>query len=191
MHEPCFWNGNGFYNGYHPLLDWDFGPKTGEIDNGDFKTFDDFFKAYKLQMKFLIDELCDLNYKCGEAHSYIRPQPFLSSVTEGTIDSAKDNTVGGAKYNSSGSFNAGMVDITDSMTAIKKLVFEEKAFSLSELKKAIDTNYESHPEILSMVKTKVPLFGSREKEPVEMANKLIEMIYEYMDSTEIFAGENI
>ncbi|MCP4603529.1 MAG: formate acetyltransferase [Proteobacteria bacterium] len=176
------------HNGYHPLLNWDFGPKTGDIDKGDFKTFDDFFNAYKEQMKFLIDALCDLNHKCGEAHAYIRPQPLLSSVTEGTVDKAMDNTMGGAKYNTSGSFNAGMADITDSMMAIKKLVFEEKAISLPGLKKAIDTNFESAPEILAMVKNKVPLFGSGQQEPVDMANKLTKMIFGLYEQHRNFRG---
>ncbi|MDA3822853.1 MAG: hypothetical protein PF450_09635, partial [Bacteroidales bacterium] len=32
-----------FNNGYHPLMNWHLGPKTGSIENGDFKSFDEFF----------------------------------------------------------------------------------------------------------------------------------------------------
>ena len=95
-------------NGHHPLIGWDLGPKTGNVEKDEFKTFDQFFNAYMAQMQFLIDNHCDYNKMLGEAHFQIRPQPFLSAVTVGCIENAMDNTMGGAKYNSSGSFNAGL-----------------------------------------------------------------------------------
>lgn len=162
-------------NGYHPLLRWQLGPQTGSIGKGDFQTFDDFLEAYRMQMQFLIDQNCELNTMCGEAHAYIRPQPILSSVTEGCIENAMDNTFGGAKYNTSGCFFAGIADVIDSMMVIKKLVFEDKVISFPELKKAIDSDFRDNPKLHVMIKNKVPLFGSGNEETVRMANILMNM----------------
>ena len=164
-------------NGYHSLLKWQLGPQTGSIENGDFKSFDQFLDAYRTQMQFLIDNHCDLNFFCGQAHAAIRPQPFLSSVTEGCIEKALDNTLGGAKYNSSGSSNVGLADITDSMTAIKKIVFDEKITSFQELKKAVDTDFGENPKLHAIVKKKIPLFGSGNAEAVAMANQMTKLIW--------------
>lgn len=166
-----------FNNGYHPLLDWHMGPETGRPENGDFKTFDQFFQAYMDQMRFLVDCHCHLNTLCCEAHSKLRPQPFLSATTVGCIDSATDNTEGGALYNSSGGFNAGLADVTDSMMAVKTLVFDEKRISFAEFKKAIDGNFQDQPELLSLIRTKVPLFGSGNDDAVAMANRLTKEIH--------------
>jgi formate C-acetyltransferase len=43
-------------NGRHPLLNWKLGPNTGIVENGDFKTFDDFFNAFTRQFAFIIDQ---------------------------------------------------------------------------------------------------------------------------------------
>ena len=176
------------HNGYHPLLRWQLGQKTGSIENGDFKIFDDFLNAYRTQMQFIIDQHCMLNTMCGEAHATLRPQPFLSSVTEGCIEKAKDNTIGGAKYNTSGSFNAGIADVIDSMMAIKKLVFDEKVVTFQEFKKAIDTDFRDNPALHAMVRKKIPLFGSGSDEAVAMANTLTKLIWECYQPHRNFRG---
>jgi formate C-acetyltransferase len=177
-------------NGYHPLLKWQLGPKTGSIENGDFKSFDQFLNAYRTQMQFLIDNHCDLNFFCGQAHAAIRPQPFLSSVTEGCVEKALDNTAGGAKYNSSGSSNIGMADVTDSMMAIKKIVFDEKIASFPELKKAVDTDFSEDQRLYSIVRKKIPLFGSGNDESVKMANTMTKLIWEcYAKHTNFRGGK--
>lgn len=61
------------HNGRHPLTDLDIGPKTGEIEHDDFRSFDDFFTAFTEQFRFLIDKSIEYNHMLGEAHQQIRP----------------------------------------------------------------------------------------------------------------------
>jgi pyruvate-formate lyase len=159
-------------NGKHPLMNWETGPKTGSIENGDFKTFEDFFDAFKAQYKFLIDHAVEYNNMLGEAHADIIPTPLLSSMVADCIKKGKDVTKGGARYNSSGAACIGLADVTDSLMVIKKLVFEEQKISLQELKEAVDANFSNNPRILAMIKNQVALFGSGSDEAVEMANKI-------------------
>jgi len=42
-------------NGYHPLMNWHLGPKTGRPENDDFKCFDDFFDAFAAQQRFILE----------------------------------------------------------------------------------------------------------------------------------------
>jgi len=163
-------------NGYHPLMNWHVGPKTGDIGKHDFLSFDEFFNAYTVQQKFIIDNTVKLNNMAAEAYVHLRPTPLLSTVIKGAIKNGRDVTRGGALYNTSGSFNIGLADVVDSLMVIKKLVFDEKRISFADLKKAVDSNFKSDPVLHAMVRKKVPRFGSGSDEAVDMANRVTGMI---------------
>ena len=112
------------HNGRHPLMQWDLGPKTGEVE--DFASFEDFFAAYTAQLRFLIEQAVCLNNLFAQVHAEMRPTPFISATMEGCIEKGRDITRGGARYNTTGTANIGLVDVVDSLMAIKKLVFDEQ-----------------------------------------------------------------
>lgn len=175
-------------NGYHPVMRWDPGPRTGSIENGDFKTFDEFFNAWATQQKFIIDQAVELNNILGKAHQAIRPTPLLSALIDGCIETGTDVLKGGAEYNSSGTSNIGLSDVTDSLLAIKKLVFEENKVTFQEFKKAIDTNFKNHPALHAMVQNKVALFGSGDSQAIEMANKIAKVVHDCYLASEHYRG---
>ena len=164
-------------NGRHSHMDWDVAPKTGSIEHGDFSTFEEFYGAFEAQMKFLIDNAVELNNLLGEAHEYLRPTPLLSALIQGSIEKAADVTRGGARYNTSGTSNIGLADITDSLMVIKKLVFDERMVSFQRLKKALDDNFENDGELLALVRSRAPRFGSGSAEAVEMANRVAALVH--------------
>jgi formate C-acetyltransferase len=172
------------YNGRHPLMNWDVGPKTGES----FDSFEDFLGAFMTQFGFLIDNSIAYNNMLGEAHSILRPTPFISSLIDNGIKTGIDVTKGGAKHNSSGAACIGLADITDSMMVIKKLVFEEKKISFSAMKEAVRNNFEGNPALLSMAKRKVPLFGSGSAEALEMANRITRFAHDAYGRHRNFRG---
>ena len=159
-------------NGTHPLMRFDRGPKTGSTGDGDFKTFEDFYTAFTEQFRFLIDQSVEYNNLLGEAHAVLRPTPLLSSLIEGTIQKGKDVTAGGALYNSSGAACIGLADVTDSLMAIKTLVFDRKQFSFPGLKEAVDADFRGHETIHAMITSKVPFFGSGNDEARDMAERV-------------------
>ncbi len=175
-------------NGYHPLMDWKLGPETGCVENDDFKTFDDFFQAFALQQQFIIDHTTRLNNMAGEAYAFLRPTPLLSTAIRGAITNGLDVTKGGARYNTSGSFNIGLSDVVDSLMAIKTLVYDTKTVEFKRLKKAIDTNFENDPGLHAMLMNKVPRFGSGSKQAVAMANQVTAMIHTRYKSIKNFRG---
>ncbi len=166
-------------NGYHPLTRLDIGPKTGNPEDGVFVTFDDFFDAFTKQFAFLIDQSIEYNNMLAEAHQYLRPTPLLSAFIEGCLEKGKDVTKGGARYNSSGTAIIGLADVTDSMMVIKKLVYDEKRYTFADIKKAITSNFQNDPVLLSIVHKKVPLFGSGNEEAVAMANRIAKWAHDY------------
>ena len=176
------------FNGRHPLMRWDVGPKTGDINNGGFKTFDDFFDAFCSQLDFLIENSCEYNRLLGEAHSVLRPTPFISGLVEGCLRKGRDVTKGGALYNSSGTACIGLADITDSLMVIKRLVFDDKKTTLAELRKALETNFADNPVLHALILKKVPLFGSGNAEAVHMANRMTHYIHDKFGEQVNFRG---
>ncbi len=159
-------------NGKHPLMDWKIGPETGNLERDAFATFEDFFDAFTAQYGFLIDQVCEYNYYLSEAHALIRPTPLLSSMIEGTLESGKDVTAGGATYNTTGMACIGLADVTDSLLAIKKLVFETRELTFSAFKRAIDTNFADDPALHARILNRLPKFGSGDVEALAIANRL-------------------
>ena len=165
-------------NGYHPLMRWDLGLKTGDITAADFAGFESFFEAFAGQLRFLADQSCEYNNLLGEAHQAIRPTPYISALIEGPIASGRDVTKGGALYNSSGTACIGLADITDSLMVIKKLVYEEKKVSFPDLLAAVRTNFADRPDLAAMARGRVPLFGSGDPEALAMANRVTKLAHD-------------
>ncbi len=174
------------YNGYHPLMRWQLGPKTGEPES--FTTFDAFFDAFCAQLGFIADLSCDYNNKLGEAHSVLRPTPMMSALIENCIKTGTDATKGGALYNSSGIAAIGLADITDSLLVIKKFVYEDKSYTLREICDAVSCNYVGHEVLRSRMMKTVPLFGSDSSQAVDMANRVAKFVHDHFNSKSNFRG---
>ena len=165
-------------NGTHPVMGWDVGPKTGSIEKGDFDTFESFFEAWSVQQRFLIDRAVELNDLYGKTHQQYRPTPLFSALIDGTIEKGRDVVRGGARYNSSGTSNIGLVDVTDSLLVIKQLVFDERKVTFQDLKKAIDEDFRHDPALLATIRNKVRLFGSGDEKAIAMANRVAKTVHD-------------
>lgn len=174
------------FNGYHPLMRWQLGPKTGEPE--DFKTFDSFFEAYTTQLAFMADLACEYNNYLGEAHAVIRPTPLMSAMLEGCIKSGKDCTKGGAKYNSSGTACIGLADVVDSLMAIKTLVYDKKTFTLREMFEAVRANFEGYEVMKNVILTEVPRFGSGSEDALEIAHRVTKFMKDCFWAHKNFRG---
>ena len=111
------------------------GPKTRDV--AEMKTFD----AYKEQSSYFIGLMVNSDNAIDVAHMKKAPLPFLSSMVEDCIGRGKSVQEGGAIYNFTGPQGFGVANMADALFAIKKLVFEEKKFTLSELKEAMANNF--------------------------------------------------
>ena len=113
--------------------------KTGDVEQ--FRTFEEFFAAYKKQMNYQIALLVNANNAVDTAHAERCPLPFLSCMVEDCIKRGKTVQEGGAVYNFTGPQGFGIANVADSLYAIKKLVFDEKMLTLAQYKKALFLNF--------------------------------------------------
>ncbi len=115
------------------------GPHTGDVST--FKTFEEFLNAYKTQMNYTVSLLVNADNAIDEAHAIRCPLPYLSSMVEDCIHSGKTPEQGGAVYNFTGPQGFGIANVADALYAIRTLVFEEKKFTLAELREAMIHNF--------------------------------------------------
>ncbi len=141
-HDAAFFNmcrplemvfSNGMDNGVQ------IGPQTGDVS--EMKTFEEFYDAYKTQMKYFIELMVNADNAIDLAHAELCPLPFQSSMVEDCIGRGKSLQEGGAVYNFTGPQGFGIANMADALFAIKTLVFEQKAVTLQEFKNALDNNY--------------------------------------------------
>ena len=163
-------------DGGHPHMTERLGPETGDPARGAFSAFEDFFRAYGTQQRFLIDQAVELNNSYAEAHAALRPIPLLSALLDGPIEKALDATRGGTRYNTSGSANIGLADVVDSLMAIKTLVYDERRISFAGLIEALATDFASAPELPALIRSRVPLFGSGNPHALEMARRVMRLV---------------
>ncbi len=142
------WHDAAFFNMCRPLeLVFSNGYDKGElvgVETGDvtkMETFEEFYDAYKKQMKYCIELLVNADNSIDVAHMERCPLPYLSSMVDDCIKRGKSVQEGGAIYNFTGPQGFGVANMADSLYSIKKLVFDEKKVTLAEYKDALENNY--------------------------------------------------
>lgn len=115
------------------------GSETGDVTK--MTSFEEFYDAYKKQMKYCIGLLVDADNSIDYAHRERCPLPFESSMVEDCIGRGMALQEGGAVYNFTGPQGFGIANVADSLYAIKKLVFDEKKVTMAEYKEALENNF--------------------------------------------------
>ncbi len=142
------WHDAAFFNMCRPLelvfsngMDCgkQIGLKTGDVTA--MKTFEEFYDAYKKQMKYMIELLVNADNAIDMAHARRCPLPFLSSMVEDCIHRGKSVQEGGAVYNFTGPQGFGIANMADGLYAVKKLVFDDKRVTMEYFKNALANNF--------------------------------------------------
>ncbi|MCX7856245.1 MAG: hypothetical protein N2556_09815, partial [Anaerolineae bacterium] len=146
------------------------GPRTG--DPRAFATFDQFFDAFKRQLKAILEALIAANDIADTGRARFEPTPYLSALVDGCLESGRDITAGGARYNFITVEGVALATAADSLAAIKKLVYDEKTVSMDELVRALDANFEGHESLRQMLLHKAPKYGNDDPEADEIAREV-------------------
>lgn len=179
------WHDAAFFNMCRPLeLVFTGGRDGGEQvgvrtpDVSQITSFDDFMLAYRQQMEYFIGLMVNADNAIDLAHAERCPLPFQSCMIDDCIKRGKSLQEGGAVYNFTGPQGFGIANVTDSLLAVKALVFEQKALTLSAFAKALADNFgqtldEAHvEELVTKIATQMASSGQ------SVGEKEIALIYE-------------
>ena len=154
--------------------------QTGEVEN--MKTFDEFYEAYKKQMKYNIELMVNADNAIDYAHMERCPLPFQSSMVEDAIGRGKSIQEGGAVYNFTGPQGFGIANMTDALYAIKKLVYEDKLLTIGEMKKALADNFGYGMTVKEAQKATIQVIaGLREKGKTVSKEQIEEILKMFLD----------
>ncbi len=148
------------FNGYDNETQQQLGLQLGYAE--DFKSYDELFDAFKKQVEYFADIKVQGSNVITRIYAKYMPAPFLSIITDDCISSGKDYNAGGARYNTNYLQGVGIGTITDSLSAIKYNVFDEKKFTMHELIEAMKHDFEGeeYAHIYNLVSTKTPKYGN-------------------------------
>lgn len=103
--------------------------------------------------------------------------PFVSFMFDECNAGRKDISEGGAKYSNYGITTVAIANVTDSLFNIRKLVFEDKKKSLSELADMRSRNFEGSEDILQFCRNH-KYFGTDNEEAAELVNRITSSVSE-------------
>ena len=126
-------------------------------------------EAFVKEMEFCLDWAVSYVSMYELAYSTFFPCVAASAMMEGCLESGKDVTEGGAKYNRTGMQACGTANVGDSLMAIKKLCFDDKTVSLRELYDALQANWVGYEQLRQTVINDVPHYGNNVKEVDDLA----------------------
>ena len=152
------------------------GLKTGDPDS--FKSFDELLEAFYKQARYMIEKLVRASNLRDELFARYLPAPYISAFIEGCLEKKKDVTQGGGIYDLSGiSMINSIANLVDSLYVIKKLVFEQKKFTIKQLLSAIDHNFIGYEDIYREIQRLEGKWGNGNPECDELARKVMKELF--------------
>jgi formate C-acetyltransferase len=113
------------HNGADPMTGRQLGPRTGNPDS--FKALHELFAAYRAQFRHFLEIKLRGNQLIERMYAMQMPAPFLSVLTDDCIARGRDYNAGGARYNNTYVQFVGLGSLTDSLSAVRELCFDNAA----------------------------------------------------------------
>ncbi|MBN1801417.1 MAG: hypothetical protein JW891_07925 [Candidatus Lokiarchaeota archaeon] len=140
----CLWW--ALHQGINPETGEQHGAKTR--DPATFERWEDVLDAYAEQVNFFMGKIEHLERINNELLAKYAPRPFYSAILDGCIEQGKEcrKWVYDSMIHHFSQVIGG-TNVADAITAIRKVVFEDKKVTLPELIKIIDNNWEGREEV--------------------------------------------
>ncbi len=150
-----------------------------------FESYEEVETAFYKQFTNLIKHAVIATLLAQKLHKEMVPRPFLSSCIEECMIKGKDLVDAGAKYNLGPVLTGiGLAVTSNSLAAIKKLVFEDKITTMEILVNALNANWEGYEE-LKQSALFVPKYGNDidyvDDIAIKMANYYYKEVHQYKD----------
>ena len=135
-------------------------------------TFEDFENQVLSAMDHFFSMVIDQRNMRQHLMKYALVCPLFSATQKGCIESGKDYTFGGAKYNFSTISLTGLGTMADALYAVKRLVYEDKRCTMEELTAALAANWAGY-EDLRLAALAAPKYGHNLPEADALANDFL------------------
>jgi trans-4-hydroxy-L-proline dehydratase len=149
------------------------GEATG--DPADFGTWEGFWEAYAAQTRHIIRRIVDLYEQSESIRAKYAPTPYVSCLVNGCARKGLDITVGGAELGYVTVEAVTYATTVDSLLAVKYLVYDEKACTMTELVQALKDNWVGHAALQARALHKAPKYGRDDDSADALARQVMEL----------------
>ncbi len=148
----------------------------------EYDSFEAYYEGLCAQIHKETAEALDILTEYRKTRAKYRPQPVRTLFVDDCIDKGLDFNAGGARYYWSVSNVAGLVNVIDSLSAVRELVFEKKEYTAEEFWQALD-----HQDSVFLRKAgNCPCFGVDDERIDSLAADLAGRIYEGFNQRKCF-----
>jgi formate C-acetyltransferase len=164
------------YNGFDLRTRKQIGPETGHPDS--FRSFDDLMFAFRKQLEHFVQIKVTGSNIIEKLFMNHIPTPFLSLIIDDCVANGTDYISGGARYNTNYIQGVGVGTVTDSLTAVKHHVFDEKSFSMKQLLNALENNFTGDEDLHFKLVYETPKYGNDDDRADDQLRKVFEIYYD-------------
>ena len=144
-------------------------------------TFEDVFAAFRRQLQHFLEIKIAGNQVIEQMYARLMPAPFLSVITDDCIRKGKDYNAGGARYNHTFIQFVGIGSLTDSLAAIRQVVFDEGELSLEELVAALDADFAGREPLRQKLLHRTHKYGNDDEYADELMVRAFDVVVEEVD----------
>lgn len=141
------------------------------------ETFEEVQQAWAKLAEYYLRAQVSMNNYLEYLVQYHTPHAILSISMDGCMESGKDCTAGGAKYNSYGGTATGLATVADSLCAIKYMCYDNHFVERKELYDAIMANWEGYEPLRQRIIHEAPHFGNADAQADEMMRWVLTQYY--------------
>ncbi len=171
-------------DGFDPIMKRQIGPHTGT----DHSSFDELFAAFEAQFSDLFRRCVALTNTYERYSADVSPAILYSSTRTDSLALAEDGYACANPHSNSVLVVNGFATLTDSLAAIKKVVFEEHAVTLPELVRILDADWEGYDGLRLYVTKECPKYGTGDHKTDMIGRRIVEAMKRITDGAKNVRG---
>ncbi len=145
------------------------------IDPEKIESFDEFTELFFDELEYWYEKMLRCLTHMTRLYAERYPLPFISVMTDDCIARGKGINAGGARYDHSGFNPCGVANAADCLTAIRRIVFDNKLATLSEYTKAVNDDFEGYEDLRNFAVNRAEKFGNDSEIPDMLAARIAEL----------------
>ncbi len=167
------------HDGVDPRTGKQLGPRTGAVE--ELASFEDVFAAFRRQLHHFLEIKIRGNQVIERMYATLMPAPFLSVITDDCIAKGLDYNAGGARYNHTFIQFVGIGSLTDSLSAICQLAYEEHQVDLPELVAALDADFSGYDSLRGRMLNHTAKYGNDDNVADQLMLRAFRALFDEVD----------
>ena len=152
-----------------------------EADPASVESFAGVMTAFKATLRRLVDIKVRGANVIERLYATRMPAPFLSVLIDDCIARGRDYNDGGARYNTTYLMPVGVATVTDSLSAIRRHVFENQSITLSDLLAALRRDFAGDEALRQLLWNRTPRFGNDDPEADTLLRAVVDAVHDTID----------